>query len=705
MLTAYPRSYFLRLVAAFCLVVILAFALAAWLVITIGHNQIRELADEQLLLRAHLAMRQVDRFLEQHARELESWSEIEILDEVLLGDPNFRVQNLILDLRAGSGETYRKILVLDRDGVIVASTAVETIGDPWEGNLRYIQKSEHTRLHVGHEGQMREGESPGLLMAHPITPLLSGGIAGWLVAELNWENVDSSLALPLEVADDPAADSARLLLLTKWGEIIGGEGDVADSIKGFLDADGATLIPEDVKRELEQDSPYLVATSVSATGLSVSSGGLWVLALWSKSDAYSAVGPFTAAVIGSSLIGLALGLGASYIIAGYFTRGIRNLMVATDRLAGGDLAFRVDEGSDDELGRLASSFNVMAERLKNARDARESALARWRSLAEYAPGLILTVDPKGRVLYANRGVGGVDPENLVGMDAVKLFRPENRVQVEASLHRVFRKRDALSLELQSTSEGNPSSWSHIRIGPVIRDDEAVAATLISTDITERKLLEQESLNVSERERERIGRDLHDGVGQVMTGVALFSRSLRSKLQARNLPEAADAAKIERLMNDAVRQTRALAKGLFPMEIEVAGLRSALQELARTMKTMTEVSCEVTGVPTLPGISSQGAMHLYRLAQEAMNNAVRHGKASQIRVNLFESGGNCGLEIRDNGVGIAKTPGNGMGLRLMEYRAELVHGSLEMERNPEGGTVVRCVIVCANNAAAPREEGE
>ncbi len=699
----HSKSYFLRLVGAFSLVVLVAFALAAWLVLLIGRDQIRQHVGRDLLLQAHLTMHQVDSHLQDRAKELESWSEIGVLDDILIRDRFYNIENLILDLKSGSGEQYRKILVLDRNSMIIAATEVDTIDMKWDGDLDYVRGSDDSRLHIGLVNEGVKDSVPGFLMGHPITPELGAGIAGWLVVELNWDPVESRLVSPEFIHASPTG-KVDLLLLSEHGDVMGGNDRVVRDITGFLDREAGIVDPDAIADALERESRYLAATSVSASGISASGGGLWVLALWEKSDAYAALGPFTAAVLGSLLVGLILSLGASYVIAGYFTRGIRTLMEATDRLAGGDLAFRVDEGTDDELGRLARSFNAMGASLSDARDSQESALARWRSLVEYAPDLILTIDLDGKVVYSNRSVQGMEPE-LIGIDVLDLIQPENRIRVRNILDKVFRQGDAISLELPGSVRGNPPSWSHIRIGPVIRDERVVAATLISTDITERKLLEKESLNVSEGERERIGRDLHDGVGQVMTGVAMFSRSLRLKLEAKDMPEASDATKIENLMNDAVRQMRALAKGLFPMEIEAAGLREALEELASGVETMTEVTCVVAGAPTIPGISAQDAMHLYRIAQEALTNAVRHGQATRIRLELWQDENGCGLRISDDGRGLPESPGGGMGLRMMRYRAEMIGGTLKVRSAPGNGTVIQCVVEGAGRGPEAKEGEE
>lgn len=207
-------------------------------------------------------------------------------------------------------------------------------------------------------------------------------------------------------------------------------------------------------------------------------------------------------------------------------------------------------------------------------------------------------------------------------------------------------------------------------------------------------LEREIIGISEREQERIGQDLHDGICQYLAALSCNAASLKSDLEAHHLAaEAKVADDLAGFLRDAVIQTRNLARGLVPVQMDEAGLASALEELTASVTRLLGIRCvyESAGVPLIRDNSV--AMHLYRIAQEAINNATKHGKATNVLVSLIEDGGATTLRIADNGPGISKTANgsDGMGLGLMYYRARLVGGELRIEEPPAGGTVISCGI--------------
>jgi len=197
--------------------------------------------------------------------------------------------------------------------------------------------------------------------------------------------------------------------------------------------------------------------------------------------------------------------------------------------------------------------------------------------------------------------------------------------------------------------------------------EAVA---VVREVTANKATEKEILEISNREQVRIGQDLHDGLGQHLTAITFLTKALERKLTSRSLPEAEDAAEIGRLVLQALSQTRSLARGLFPVELESSGLVPAFRELASTVSKLFTISCEADCDEALPEIDRAVATHLFRLAQEAVNNSVKHGKAKKIAIGLKAVENSLVLVIRDNGTGFAQqsVPSKGLGLRIMSYRA-------------------------------------
>jgi signal transduction histidine kinase len=210
---------------------------------------------------------------------------------------------------------------------------------------------------------------------------------------------------------------------------------------------------------------------------------------------------------------------------------------------------------------------------------------------------------------------------------------------------------------------------------------------------EHKRLEQEVLEISDQERRRLGQDLHDGLCQHLAGIELMSQVLEQKLAARSKTDAARAGEIARHVRDAITQTRALARGLSPVTLESEGLTSALLELAANAEKMFGITCRVECPPAAPTPGLAVATHLYRIAQEAVSNAVKHGKASQVLIHLQATGAQLVLIIRDNGSGFPEVASQqtGMGLRFMQYRAAMIGGVLSTKNQASGGAEVRCSL--------------
>ncbi|HEV8480636.1 MAG TPA: sensor histidine kinase [Candidatus Eisenbacteria bacterium] len=214
---------------------------------------------------------------------------------------------------------------------------------------------------------------------------------------------------------------------------------------------------------------------------------------------------------------------------------------------------------------------------------------------------------------------------------------------------------------------------------------------LTEEIAERQRLEVEILEIGERERSRIGRDLHDSLGQILTGTALAGQVLQEKLGARGLGEAEDARRLVAHVEDAIEFTRSLSRGLDPLDVEGGGIAEAIEELVERTNGLTEVRCLFQTVGELSVLDRSTATHLYRIAQEAMTNALKHGHPTTIIVRLDREPRHIRLTILDNGVGIPDLPQRraGLGMRIMARRAAMIGGSLSVWRGPKGQTTVEC----------------
>ena len=213
------------------------------------------------------------------------------------------------------------------------------------------------------------------------------------------------------------------------------------------------------------------------------------------------------------------------------------------------------------------------------------------------------------------------------------------------------------------------------------------------EIERRKRLEREILEISEKEQTRIGQELHDSLGQQLTGIAIMSKVLEQKLQETRPEEASSAAEISKLINQAISETRQLSRGLHPVSLDENGLMAALHGLARTTQSTCGIPCEFRCDEPVLVANASTAVHLYRIAQEAVTNAVRHGQATGIVLSLEADGDRATLRIENDGRPFpAELPKDrGMGLQVMHYRAEVIGGILDVHPGPDGGTRVTCVF--------------
>ncbi len=217
----------------------------------------------------------------------------------------------------------------------------------------------------------------------------------------------------------------------------------------------------------------------------------------------------------------------------------------------------------------------------------------------------------------------------------------------------------------------------------------VSMGLLEQQLKRRDVLEREVLEISEREQRRIGQDLHDGVCQQLTGIALLSRSLSSKLEN---PLAAEAADIVHWINECIEQTRQVTRGLHPVPSDPAGLMQALRELAENVGTMGKLSCHFICPRAVAIPDPHVATNLYRIAQEATQNALRHAAPERIEISLIYGEEFIQLKVADNGSGLVKNKkSNGMGLEIMAHRAQAIGGSLEVHPGAVRGTVVTCTL--------------
>ena len=336
--------------------------------------------------------------------------------------------------------------------------------------------------------------------------------------------------------------------------------------------------------------------------------------------------------------------------------------------------------------------------LKQAEEALQEERNVLSAILDIVGALIVVLDPQGRIVRFNRAceeTTGYSFAEVRGKFVWDLFLMPEEVDTFKAIFEDPR-RAQLPGDYETywlTRDGAPRlvTWSSTTLAGKSGSPSHVIVTGIDT--TERRRLEKAILEVSAREQRRIGEDLHDGLGQHLTGIAFMSKVLESKLSEKLLPETSDAAKIVKLVNEAINKTRELSKGLLPVVSDAHGLMSALTRYAEETQDLFHVTCGFECGPPVLVYDVNVATHLYHIAREAVNNAIKHGKPNHVVIGLSVENGEGTLSIQDDGEGISGIPVNhvGMGLNIMNYRANMIGGSLDVRRNFTGGTSVVCLF--------------
>ncbi len=400
--------------------------------------------------------------------------------------------------------------------------------------------------------------------------------------------------------------------------------------------------------------------------------------------------------------GLAAALGAAAVTVGgaawiYWRRGGRSRRSQTP----GGAAAQVQVRSGPSAGDLA----VLAEQLRqeiaqraNVEKALRLSEARARGMFETAVDAIITIDSCGIIESFNpaaQRLFGYTAEEVAGKNVSMLMPAPYRQEHDGYLQRYretgTRRIIGIGREVVARKKDGTTFPIDLAVGEQKLGNQRLFTGLIR-DLTDRKRMELEILQISGREQRRIGQDLHDGLGQQLTGMGFLCKVLADNLQRSGAAEYQDANKLCQLLNEALVQARGLARGLQPVE-DAADLPAALDELAHNIEEVFGISCRVDCGRGLRILDAEAATHLYRIAQEATNNAVRHGHARNIHIILDSVDGRTTLLVRDDGAGFPAQPGDGIGLKTMEYRARMIGAVLALRPTSDAatGVAVTCVI--------------
>lgn len=359
---------------------------------------------------------------------------------------------------------------------------------------------------------------------------------------------------------------------------------------------------------------------------------------------------------------------------------------------------------------LERSIRYSVKHYDTLQKLRESE-ARLASFMHYVPCAVFIKNLQGRYVFVNETCERVFRRKLdqwVGRTDADLWSKSLANKFRQIDQQIISEKRAIETTESVHNDDGTQHWLTTRF-PIL--DEKGEPTMIggaAINITESRRLEREIQTVSEREQRRIGQDLHDGLGQYLTGIACMVKVLGAKLAEKKLPEASDAQRITAMVNETIQQTRDLARGLCPVELETNGLQAALQELASRVTKLFSTKCEFDSTGVVQMYDNAAAVHLYRIAQEAINNAIKHGQASEITLGLTAANGQIILTVKDNGSGLP-TNGNhkssGMGMRVMNYRAAMIGASVQVENVSDGGALVKCTVQNTRPNQQPKKSGK
>lgn len=369
----------------------------------------------------------------------------------------------------------------------------------------------------------------------------------------------------------------------------------------------------------------------------------------------------------------------------------------------------------DDVHFLQSVANALAgavERTHTEQALRESE-AKARAIVETTVDGVITIDRQGRIESFNQAaesIFGYRAEEVIGQN-VKVLMPSPYHEEHDGYMRSYRetgRRKIIGIGREVTGRRKDGSTfpMDLAVSEVQLGDRRIFTGIVR-DITERRQLEKEILDITEQERRRIGQDLHDGLGQMLTGIGLLCQNMTRQLERRKVSEAEEAAEITDLVKEADQYARDLARGLTPVDLEASGLVAALRRLVANAERLFDIECAFDEVGSALVHDGTTATHMYRIAQEAVSNAVRHGQAKRIKISLAAGAEQIRLRVQDDGVGFSdmEHEGPGMGIHIMRYRARIVGGTLDISSRPGSGTAVTFTLPQRTASSSARATDE
>jgi two-component system CheB/CheR fusion protein len=329
-------------------------------------------------------------------------------------------------------------------------------------------------------------------------------------------------------------------------------------------------------------------------------------------------------------------------------------------------------------------------------EAIEQQAETFKTLVDTAREGIILADIDGKIEFVNPAaeqIFGYHQDELLGVPLTRLMSDQYGVvhdgYIESYLRTGIGKIIGSGRQLIAIRKDGSRFPIHLSIGDIKLSHTRLFAGVIM-DISEQQQLQRKILEIPVEEQRRIGQELHDGLGQQLTGLGMLATSLLNKASK---PEHELASKLADGLQQAIAQIRAISRGLMPVDMDAAGFMNSLENLVDEIRAQTSISIQFSIDEKVHLSDNTSAMHLYRIAQETINNAIKHSNASQIRVTLGVEKSRGRLSISDNGSGMQDSVGDnkGLGLRIMEHRCGLIDAELIFKSSKSQGTEVKCLF--------------
>lgn len=339
--------------------------------------------------------------------------------------------------------------------------------------------------------------------------------------------------------------------------------------------------------------------------------------------------------------------------------------------------------------------------LQATREALVASEKRSSAVLETAVNAIITMSEQRIIETVNTAterIFGYTREEMVGQNIRMLmpqpYRDKHDGYVKEYLKTGVKKIIGIGREAVGQRKDGTVFPMDLSVGEALLPDGQRVFTGIIRDLSDRKLLEEKILRISEEEQHRIGQDIHDDLCQQLAAIGCLAKVAHQQLQKGGHSEADNLQEIVRLVTQANGRAREMSRGLMPVVLDAEGLMAALADLAQSTERIFRVSCPFRCEKPVQVTDNTMATQIFRIAQEAVANAIKHSHAERIELTLGQENGQILLIVRDNGIGIPDNvsgKSTGMGLLTMTHRARMMGGMLSFEHDHLGGTVVRCTV--------------